>query len=214
MLVVVTVLTVSAAPAAAQVVEVGAGLGRGCVGDSSGFCGSEAGPMWAGHGSLWLDDRLEVGLRFATLPLPDFTYVTRRDDRFNAASDPAVRQLAQIETFGDARSRQILTGEAIYHFARGRPVRAFLGAGLGSRFERSTKSCVPSGCEQLLPILGSPAGRHTYRSGNLAFVAGVSGRIREHLLVRGGVRLHNFAGEGTSTTEVFIAAGYRLLDGR
>jgi hypothetical protein len=28
--------------------------------------------------------------------------------------------------------------------------------------------------------------------------------------VRGGVRLHNFAGEGSSTSEVFVATGYRF----
>jgi hypothetical protein len=210
----VTFVLLSAAPAAAQVLEVGASIGRGCIGDSSGFCGPETDVMWAAHASVWLDDRLEIGFRFATLPLNDSSYVTPRDDRFNAASDPAVRQLPQIQTFIDSRSRQLLGGDVIYHFARGRLVRPHLGVGLGSRIERSTLTCQPSGCEQLMPILGSPVGRHASRSGNLAIVAGLSGRIRKGVLLRGGVRLHNFAGEEASTAELFIAAGYRLFDRR
>jgi hypothetical protein len=57
--------------AAAQVVEVGGGVSRGCDGDSSGLCGDNAGAMWAGHASLGLGARdlgfaiWDLGLEFA-----------------------------------------------------------------------------------------------------------------------------------------------------
>lgn len=61
-----------------------------------------------------------------------------------------------------------------------------------------------------MPILSSPVGRGSSHSGNLTAIAGISARIRKALQLRGGIRLHNFAGEGTSTSEAFIAAGYRF----
>lgn len=205
----VTLLTISV-PAAAQVVEAGIGISRGCIGDSSGFCGDEIGPMWAPHASVWIDDRLEIGIRLATLPLRDWSYAVPRDDRFNAVDDPTIRQLPRIDVNLQDRSRRILSGDAIYHFARKRPVRLHLGLGLGSLNDRSVQACAPAGCERLMPILSSPVGRQSSRVGNLTIIAGVSGRIRQRLQVRGGVRLHNFAGEGLSTTEVFLATGYRF----
>jgi hypothetical protein len=38
--------------AAAQVVEVGAGLSRGCTGDSTGFCSDDTGQMMSLYGGL------------------------------------------------------------------------------------------------------------------------------------------------------------------
>ena len=43
-------------------------------------------------------------------------------------------------------------------------------------------------------------------------IAGLSGRVGHRLQMTGGVRLHNFAGESLSTSEVFLAAG--VLFGR
>ncbi len=196
--------------AAAQVLEVGGGVSRGCTGDSSGFCGDDSGAMWAVHGSVWLDDRVEIGVRLATLPGRDYSYATARDDRFNLAPDPAIRQLARIDVMVSDRSRQILSTEVLYHFARSRPVRGFLGVGLGERTDRFELRCAPAGCETLMPILSSPVGRNSRRSGNSTMVAGISGRVSKRWLVRGGIRLHNFAGEGASTSEVFVATGYQF----
>jgi hypothetical protein len=166
--------------------------------------------MWAVHGSVWLDDRLEIGVRLATLPSPDYNYATVRDDRFNLAPDPAIRQLPRIDITVSDRSRRILSAEALYHFARGRPVRTFLGVGLGERTDSFVQRCAPSGCETLMPILSSPVGHNSGRGGNVTMVAGISGQISKSLLVRGGIRLHNFAGEQQSTSEVFIATGYQF----
>ncbi len=200
----------TARPAAAQVFEFGGGAGRGCVGDSSGFCGDEAGPMWSLHAGLWLDDRLELGGRVATLPLPHVTYTVFRDDRFNRVADPAISRLPTIDVMLTERSRRLLSGELIYHFRRGSRVRPMLGLGMGSRTERWSAACVQPGCEQLLPIVATPAGRGEGRAGLGTIIAGVSGRPGRRILVRGGVRLHNFAGEQTSTTEVFAAVGYQI----
>jgi hypothetical protein len=70
-----------------------------------------------------------VSARFATLPLPDWKYSLSRDDRFCLATDPAARQLPFVDVTVTDRSRQIVVAEAIYHFARGRAVRGFLGFG-------------------------------------------------------------------------------------
>jgi hypothetical protein len=211
LLAIAAVMAAPAAAATAQILEIGAGLGRGCVGDSSGFCGDEAGLMWAATAGIRLDDRIELSVRLARLPLPDLTYVVRRDDRFNVASDPAVRQLPQIVVADESRSRQILSGEAVYHFRRGSTVRPMLGLGLGTRIHRDQLSCRPVGCEELMPVLASGVGRTTSRAGNITIVAGLSGRVHDRVQLRGGVRLHNFAGEEISTTEVFIATAYRVF---
>lgn len=46
--------------------------------------------------------------------------------------------------------------------------------------------------------------------GNMTIVAGLSGRVTRKVYVRGGMRLHNFGGEGLSTSEIFIATAYRF----
>jgi hypothetical protein len=58
---------------------------------------------------------------------------------------------------------------------------------------------------------GEPAGRYTPRHlDTVTFIAGLSGPLSTRLQLSGGLRLHNFAGEGASTTEVFLAAGIRF----
>src|SRR4051812_42014901 len=103
------------APATAQVIEIGAGIGRACVGTDGSACGADRGAMWSIYSSVWFHERLEVSARFAMLPLPDLKYSQSRDDRFNVVDDPAVRQLPRVDVAVSDRRRQILTGEAIYH---------------------------------------------------------------------------------------------------
>jgi hypothetical protein len=199
-------------PVAAQwnAVEVGIGISRACIGSEGGLCGDERGTLWATHASAWIDDRVEIGIRLALLPLEDWNYSQERDSRFDVANDHAVRTLARIDVAVRDRSRRILTGEAIYHFARGGPLRGFLGGGLGQLSNRGVQTCVPEGCELLMPILSSPVGRYASALSNVTIIAGLSGRISRALYLRGGVRLHNFAGEGLSTSETFIATSYRF----
>jgi len=208
---VLALLTIST-PAAAQwsAAEFGVDIGRGCIGDSSGFCGDESGPMRAAHASAWIDDRLEIGARLAVLPLEDWNYSQERDSRFDLVDDPAARTLSRIDVAVQDRSRRILNAEAIYHFARGRPVRGFVGGGFGRLSNRSVQTCAPAGCELLMSILSSPVGRRVRALSNMTIIAGLSGRITSRLYVRGGVRLHNLAGEGLSTAETFVGTSYRF----
>ncbi len=199
-------------PSAAQwtAAEFGVDIGRGCIGDSSGFCGDEIGTTRAARASAWIDDRVEIGVRLAVLPLADWNYSVEHDSRFDQASDPAIRALAGVDVAVRERSRRILNAEAIYHFARGRPVRAFAGGGIGQLSNRGVQTCAPAGCESLLSLLSSPVGRHASALANMTIIAGLTGRITTRLYVRGGVRLHNLAGEGLSTAETFIGTSYRF----
>ena len=208
---VLALLTISTTAAAQwSAVEFGVDVGRGCTGDSSGFCGDEIGPMWATHASAWIDDRVEIGVRLAVLRLEDRHYSVEHDSRFDQANDPAIRALAGVDVAVREHSRRILNAEAIYHFARGRPVRGFVGGGFGQLSNRSVQTCAPAGCELLMSILASPVGRHARALSNMTIIAGLSGRIISRLYVRGEIRLHNPAGEGLSTAETFIGTSYRF----
>jgi len=200
-----------ARPAAAQVFEIGAGVSRACTGDSSGFCSDETGAMWALHGGLWVSRRWLINLRVATLPLPDATHSTPRDERFDRVTDPAVRVLPRIDITSRHRSRQLIGGEGLYHFAGPRRFGAVLGVGIGEVRNPMTLSCEPDGCEEVMRALGDRPGRLGSRGvGNLTFIAGVSAPAGSRVRISGGVRFHNFAGEGLSTTEAYAATGFRL----
>jgi len=96
------------------------------------------------------------------------------------------------------------------YFAGARRIGFVLGAGLGELRNRQVVTCVPAGCERVLRALGSPAGRTADHTGNMTWIAGVSGPATTRLRISGGVRLHNFAGENNSTTEAFLTAGVRF----
>ena len=140
--------------AAAQGFEVGGGIGRGCTGDSSGFCSGQTGPMWALHGGYWITDYVQIAVRFAALPLDDFTHSTPRDDRFDLADDAEARRLTRIDVTTRNRSRWLSGGEILYHFAGSRRFGFVLGAGIGELSNRMTLSCAPAGCERVLADLG------------------------------------------------------------
>ncbi len=208
----VLMLLTMATPAAAQwsAIEVGVGISRACIGSEGGLCGTERGPMWATTASAWINDRVEIGIRLAEFSLDDWNYSQEHDSRFDHATDPIVRSLSRVDISVRERSRRILSGEAIYHFARGRPLRGFLGGGLGQLNNRGVQTCEPAGCELAMRLLSSPVGRYDRVLGNMTIIAGLSGRLNRRLYLRGGVRLHNFAGEGLSTSETFIATSYRF----
>jgi hypothetical protein len=196
--------------AAAQGFELGGSISQGCTGDSSGFCSGDVGPMPAVHAALWVSPKVQIALRIANLPLDDQSYATHRDDRFNLADDSAARTLSRIDIKTTARSRRLVSGEVLYHFAPDGGLGALLGAGLGDLSDRGTLACLPAGCERVLPALGSAAGDWASHVNNLTMIAGLSGRVGHRLRMTGGVRLHNFAGESLSTSEVFLAAGVRF----
>jgi Outer membrane protein beta-barrel domain len=208
-LVMALMLVTCASSATAQVFEAGVGIGRGCTGSDGSLCTSGS-AMWAAHGSVWFDDRLELGVRVAFMPQPDFTYWIPRDDRFNAADDPVARALPRIDVTVSDRSRTLLSAETLYHFLRGHNVRPLFGLGLGVMNDRSADACTPQACERLMPILTAASFQNDGRRVNVSIIAGVSGRIREMVQIRGGMRFHNFGGEEVSTTEVFMTVGYRF----
>jgi hypothetical protein len=211
MLLAVVTIASLARPAAAQVVELGGGVSRGCTGDSSGFCSDETGPMWSMHGGLWASTRWLISLRVAALPLPDFRYTTHRDERFNYAADPAARSLPRIDIMTRQRNRQIIGGEALYHFAGARRFGGVLGVGIGDLRNPRTLSCEPAGCEAVLTALGEEVGRAGGRGvRNLTGIAGLSGPVWNRLHISAGIRLHNFAGENLSTAEAYLTTGIRF----
>jgi hypothetical protein len=196
--------------AAGQGFEAGGGIARGCTGDSSGFCSDETGPMWSVHAGFWITEHVQIAVRFAALPLDDFSHSTPRDDRFSLADDQHARSLARIDITLRERSRHLGGGELLYYFAGAGRIGFVLGAGLGELSNPQVKTCAPAGCESVLRAVGSPVGRTAGRTGNLTWIAGVSGPATTRLRISGGVRLHNLAGENNSTTEAFLTAGIRF----
>ena len=165
---------------------------------------------WATHASAWIDDRVEIGVRLALLPMDNWHYTMERDSRFDLSTDPVVRALPRVDVSVRDRSRRLLSAEAMYHFARGRPVWPFLGGAIGQRSDRGLSSCAPTGCERLLSYLASPVGRYASANANITIIAGISGRLNRRLFIRGGTRLHNFGGEGLSTAEASVSTSYRF----
>ena len=207
----VLAVVMMARPAAAQwtAVEVGVGVSRACIGSEGGLCGEQRGTMWATHASAWIDDRVEIGMRLALLPLEDWSYSVERDSRFDLVTDPTVRALAQIDVVTRDRSRRILDGEAIYHFARGRPLRGFLGGGFRTAQQSWCADMRPSWLRT--PDADPLVARRPLRQGAVQcddHCRIVGPNQQKTVPVRGGVRLHNLAGEGLSTSETFIATSY------
>jgi hypothetical protein len=86
--------------AAGQSFEVGAAIGRGCTGDSSGFCSDQSGPMWSVHAGFWITKYLQIAVRFAALTLDDFSLSKPRDDRFSRGVTSAGRTIHSPDVLG------------------------------------------------------------------------------------------------------------------
>ena len=125
---------------------------------------------------------------------------------------PPRGRLPRIDITTTSRSRRLVSGEVLFHFVRDGGFGAMLGAGFGDLSNRGTVACLPAGCERVLTALGAAMGDWASHVNNLTMIAGLSGRVGHRLQMTGGVRLHNFAGESLSTSEVFLAAG--VLFGR
>ena len=110
--------------AAAQGFEAGAGIGRGCTGDSSGFCSDETGPMWSLHAGLWVTEHVQIAIRIAALPLDDFRYSTPRDDRFGLVPDPDLQSLPRIDITTPSLRRIFRRTSALPASSSCRPARS------------------------------------------------------------------------------------------
>lgn len=189
-------------PSVAQQFEIGAGIGSVCRGSEGDLCGGDSGAPLAAYASVLLADRFELGLRVASGRLDDRECNVTRDGR----SEPGAPDAVQV--FIQGRSIRYPTGQAIYHFRRGKRVRPLLGLGAGTFTIPRTIRCEPAGCQPLLHILAGPpeAARHI----DVVTIFGLSVQATRHAIVRAGWQAHNFGGEELSSAEWFLAAGWRF----
>jgi hypothetical protein len=197
-----TLLTPAAS--SAQQFEIGAGVSAACRGSEGGICGEDRSVPLAGHVSALFDDRFELGLRVMSGGLEDqsFTAVRSEDARFGPDSPD------RLTVFFEDRSIRYVTGQALYHFRRGRRIRPILGLGLGSLMLPRTNRCEPAGCESTMLRLLAPPERT--RRPDVAIIVGASVRASERVVIRGGWQTHNLGAEELSSVEWFIAAGWRF----
>lgn len=211
-LVVVVGTAVLAGDAAAQTAdsrrwEIGANVGSACLVESS-ACGGGRHAMNGLFGSLWLTPRVEIGGRVALLRQPD---TQAGGDYFLGPAQEHIPLRFAIRE----RSRLYAMGHAYRHFGPDPRIRFFLGIALGSYTARSTNICETDACEKSLARLGGPVaagvhfGRVSQTRTNVALGLGVSGRSGP-VGWRAGVNLHNFPGEHTGATELFLAAAFRF----
>jgi hypothetical protein len=178
----------------AQMVEVGATLAAGCLGNDGSFCGSGTHAMPAAHASWWFADQVEVGVRVARATLPPFRHTL-------SAPDPV-----RFEVTG--RSREFVSALFVYHFRRGSAGRPFAGFGSGGFARAQRAHCEPIGCRGLLGL--PPEGRQRTWMPDVILAAGASGDLPGRWVVRGGVLCHRFANDENSTIELLIGIGYRF----
>ena len=187
--------------------EIGASVGSACLIESS-ACGGGRHAINGLFGSVWLTPRVEIGGRVALLRQPDSQGGA---DYFLGPTQEHIPLRFAITD----RSRVYALGHAYRHFGSDPRLRFFLGMALGSYSERSTNICEAETCETNLARLGGPqavgvhVGRVSRTRMNVALGLGVSGRSGP-VGWRAGVNLHNFPGEHTGATELFLAAALRF----
>ena len=164
------------------------------------------------HSSVQIQNGVNARWKFAAPPaVPDTSHSTLRDDRFEpggrsraphsaahrhhepraqpAKWPPGRRSITSRERGGSARSSELASAKS--------------GA-------RLTLSCEPDGCEQVMRALGERSGPITPQGRNLTLIAGLSGPAWARVQLAGGVRLHNLAGEGMSTAEMYLTTAIRF----
>ena len=187
--------------------EIGANVGSACLVESS-ACGGGRHAINGLFGSLWLTPRVEIGGRVALLRQPD---IQAGGNYFLGPAQEPIQLRFAIRD----RSRLYALAHAYRHFGPDPRIRFFLGVAAGSYTLRSTNICESKACESNLARLGGPVaagvhfGRVTQTRTNVALGLGVSGRSGR-VGWRAGVNLHNFPGEHTGATELFLAAAFRF----
>jgi hypothetical protein len=193
-LIIATWLSLTGAAAAAQTFDVGGSLARGCVGSDGSACGSGAHPVLAAHAAWWLTERTDIGLRVSHMGLPDYGFET-------------VFPVPVRGTVTD-RSRRFVSLVVARHFTRATSVRPMLGFGSGWILHSRQVACEPPGCGEFPGA--TRAGDHRSRMVDVIVLAGLSGTVKERWVWRGGWLSHRFANDENSTSELFVALGYRL----
>ena len=188
------VLLASAAwPASAQVaIDAGAHVGEGCVRgetkctDTVRFLGPYAG--------VWFGDRVAVRARYLEL---------RLDNLRDAIGDVILRR--------EDRRRRLMLGEVSYHFLPKSPVRPFVGASIGRRWDQLTYSCEPVSCAEAGPGGPSPfTGVMRAAHVSVGMIGGLSFQPIERLTVQGLLGIHDFPGEEGGTIEGAVLVGVSL----
>jgi hypothetical protein len=188
----------------AQQLEVGVGVSTLCRGSDGSICSEDRAVPLSAHVSGLFDDRFELGFRVSrgAFDNQSFTISRGEDARFGPDSPD------RVTVFTEDRSIRYLTGQALYHFRRGRRVRPVLGLGLGSLMLPRSNRCEPAGCEPTMQRLLAPPERTTRP--DVAIVIGASVHASKRVVFRGGWQAHNLGGEELSSVEWFLAAGWRF----
>jgi hypothetical protein len=178
---------------AAQVAEVGGTISAGCVGSDGSGCGGGTHPMVGAHAAWWMTERIELSLRVAAHPLPDYSFET-------VFPTPVRGQVTD-------RRHDFVSVQFARHFGRADAVRPMLGFGSGwfGRAQRIT--CEPE-CDGRagLPV----GGDHRQWMVDVIVLAGLSGVVKDRWVWRGGWLAHRFANDENSTMEWFVGLGYRF----
>jgi hypothetical protein len=192
------ICAVSSSPALAQRLEVGGSVGAGLAGSEGSLLTFAGGPVAGVHASVWWEDRLETAFRAVWRPTRPPTQPT------NYGSVGGQR----VGVFFRMSALRYSGMEFLYHARPGAKVRPFFGVGVGGITRTEHAVCEVAGCESILTWVS----RYP-RSSTLFDVIGIfgaSGRIGEHVVLRGGLHFHRPGGEDLSMFELAFMAGYRF----
>jgi len=181
LLAVVVLLMLHPGRAHAQTVEVGAGVALSCRSIDLSPCTYKWGRVDAVHVAWWRSPSLVLEARAARLEGPN-TRIVAVTERVSPTGF-----FSRSYTFRDER-RTSLQASMLYHFRPGRPVRPFLGGGLGSLWWRGEAFCHANqvDCQRVLPE-GAP-GVLRAREWVASFAGGLAVDAWRGTIVRAGLR--------------------------
>ena len=181
------------AAASAQSLEVGGRLGIGCTGSEDSVCSGAKAPIVGAHAGIWLGHSVEFNASYTHLGLDEI--------RFREGS---------IDYAITGRERDFISLLFVYHFMKDRPIRPMIGIGSGWYSQAERITCEPEGCNRVQRIGGPLLGQYREWDVDAVFVVGLSGRVGERWIVRGGWQSHRFGNDENMTQQFFVGAGYRL----
>lgn len=169
------------APARAQTIEVGAGVALSCKSVDTSPCTYKWGRVDAVHVAWWRSSSLVVEARAARLEGPS-SRIVAVTERVSPTG-----YFSRSYTLRDER-RIALQASMLYHFRPGRPIRPFVGGGVGSLWWRGESFCDWNqvDCQRVLP--GGAPGVLRAREFVVSFAGGMAVEAWRGVVVRGGVR--------------------------
>jgi hypothetical protein len=180
-LAVVVLLMLHPGRASAQAVEVGAGIALSCQSVDISPCTYKWGRVDAVHVAWWRSPSLVVEARVARLDGPS-TRIVAVTERISPT-----QLFSRSYTLRDER-RTVLQASMLYHFRPGRPMRPFIGGGLGSLWWRGEAFCDARQfeCQTVLP--SDAPGPLRARECIASFAGGLAVEAWRGTIVRTGVR--------------------------